>query len=285
MTRQKSQRMRLRVARAERLGRSPSVPSDGRRLLGRRPVSAGTQTADDLRVEDVKRPRLRSNLNDPVRLGKRYTVRDAAKISGVNTRTLRRWLVGEYGSNRSSGPVFRAETSESETPLSLSFIELIEVVIAAEFRRRRIKIERIRSGRDFMRREWGFEYPFAHVELDSVGGEILHHFDEQDPEAPALAVSTDGMQWTLPGLVSLRVQEFVHLQDDGFAIRWYPRGRKVPIMVDPRFAAGRPAVANRGVTVDIIKRRSQGTGQSVEDIAHDLHVTELAVVTTHLRDT
>ena len=233
--------------------------------------------SDDLRVANLKRPGLRSDLNDPVRLGKRYSVRDAARISGVNARTLRRWLVGEYGSNRASGPVFHSEKPKSETPLRLSFLELIEVVIAAEFRSRRIKIERIRSGRDFMQREWGLQYPFAYVELDSAGGEILHHFDAQDPEAPALAVSADGMQWTLPGLVRKRAQEFVHLEDDGFAIRWYPLGRDVPIMVDPRFAAGRPAVANRGVTVDIIKRRSQNAGQSIREIANDLSVTERAV--------
>ena len=233
--------------------------------------------AGDPRVANLKRPRLRTDLDDPVRLGKRYSVREAARISGVSTRTLRRWFVGENGSSHAGGPVFHSEKPDSGTPLSLSFVELIEVVIAAEFRSRRIKIERIRSGRDFMQRAWGIEYPFAYVELDSAGGEILHHFDEQDPEAPALAVSTDGMQWTLPGLVRKRAQEFVHLEDDGFAIRWYPLGRDVPIMVDPRFAAGRPAVADRGVTVDIIRRRSQNAGQSIREIAHDLSVTERAV--------
>ena len=225
----------------------------------------------------VPRPRLRDNLSDPVRLGKRYTVRDAARISGVGTRTLRRWLVGDYGSDRIREPVFNAERPSPELPLRLSFVELIEVVIAAEFRKRGIKIERIRSGRDFMQSEWGLKYPFACVDLDSAGGEILHHFDEQDPQAPALAVSTDGMQWTLPGLVKQRVQQFEHLEDDGFAIRWYPLGRNVPIMVDPRFAAGRPAVVDRGVTVDIIQRRSQNAGQSVQEIAQDLRVPADAV--------
>ena len=255
-----------------------SLSAERRLEIARQAASARRHAmAGDARVANLKRPRLRTGLNDPVRLGKRYSVREAARISGIHARTLRRWFVGEYGTNHASGPVFRSEKPDSGTPLSLSFVELIEVVIAAEFRSRRIKIERIRSGRDFMQRAWDIEYPFAYVELDSAGGEILHHFDEQDPEAPALAVSTDGMQWTLPGLVRKRAQEFVHLEDDGFAVRWYPLGRNVPIMVDPRFAAGRPAVADRGVTVDIIKRRSQNAGQSVSEIAHDLSVTERAV--------
>ena len=255
-----------------------SLSAERRLEIARQAASARRHAmAGDPRVANLKRPRLRTDLDDPVRLGKRYSVREAARISGVSTRTLRRWFVGENGSSHAGGPVFHSKRPDSETPLSLSFVELIEVVIAAEFRSRRIKIERIRSGRDFMQRAWGIEYPFAYVELDSAGGEILHHFDEQDPEAPALAVSTDGMQWTLPGLVRKRAQEFVHLEDDGFAVRWYPLGRNVPIMVDPRFAAGRPAVADRGVTVDIIRRRSQNAGQSIREIAHDLSVTERAV--------
>jgi uncharacterized protein (DUF433 family) len=72
----------------------------------------------------------------------------------------------------------------------------------------------------------------------------------------------------LPGVVSELLHQGFDYQDD-LASRWFPLGRGVPIVVDPRYAAGVPTIPNRGVTVATINDRFK-LGQSIQFIAKDL---------------
>ena len=61
--------------------------------------------------------------------------------------------------------------------------------------------------------------------------------------------------------------------DDQMASRWFPAGRDVPVVIDPRFAGGRPTIAGRGVTVDGIYRRFTMGHEKQIAIARDLEIT------------
>jgi uncharacterized protein (DUF433 family) len=54
--------------------------------------------------------------------------------------------------------------------------------------------------------------------------------------------------------------------------RWFPAGRDVPVVVDPRFAGGQPTIWKRGVTVDTIARRFREGREKVASIARDLEL-------------
>jgi uncharacterized protein (DUF433 family) len=60
------------------------------------------------------------------------------------------------------------------------------------------------------------------------------------------------------------------------AARWYPVGKGVPIVIDPRFSAGLPTIAGRGVTVSTIYKRWKAD-QTIKFIADDLQI-ETAVI-------
>ena len=69
----------------------------------------------------------------------------------------------------------------------------------------------------------------------------------------------DPPQWTLPGLVQIDEVTSQLDYEDQLASKWWPEGRDVPIVIDPRYSAGSPTVAGRGVTVSTIyKRFSKG---------------------------
>lgn len=206
-----------------------------------------------------------------------YTIREAAHLAGVHASTARRWLRGYVPDRRfpewRSPPVFGPK-QESSTPY-VSFLQLIEIVVAAEFRTDgHVKLDVVRQAHANARAEYELEYPFAHLRLESLGGHIvqwLHAGDAQALDSPT--------QFSIPGLVERRMQEIEYEGD--LAARWYPVGKDIPIVVDPRFSAGLPTVDGRGVTVNTIYKRWKAD-QPINFIADDL-VLEPTVVERVLR--
>ncbi len=212
-------------------------------------------------------------IHDRFRTGKAYTVRQSANLAGVSQGTVKNWL---WGSTTSYGyemaPVFGSKARPEEVA-QVSFLELSELIVAARFRKHHIKLVRIRSAHHFARNEWSLPYPFAHLNLTSAGGHVLRRFEEENPGAgPSFVVLSSPEQYVLPGLVQDELTRFDY-GDDEFAERWHPYGRKIPVVVDPRFAGGRPTIKGRGITVDILHKRWKA-GESFKSIAYDFRLTQ-----------
>ena len=207
---------------------------------------------------------------DGLRTEPMYTVSEAAHLAHVSPVTVRRWLYGYAPDPRipelRSAPVFG---DKDETSPYVSFLQLVEIVVAAEFRKvSRVKLDVVREAHRNARLEFGMEYPFAHreLELETLGGHIVRWLYAESPRAQAI----DSLhQFSLPGLVAGRVEQLDY--EHMLAARWYPAGKEVPIVIDPSFSAGLPTVTGRGVTVGTIYRRWKSTDDdNIELIANDL---------------
>lgn len=207
------------------------------------------------------------NIDDPFRTGKTYSVSQAAALAKVSHGTVRNWLFGGLEVE----PVFGSSEKGRGDLALVSFLELSELIVAARFRRLKIRLQRIRDAHDFASKDWKVDYPFAHLNLQSIGGHILSKFEEEQP-APGghFVVLSSPEQYLLPGLVSEELANFEYARDK-FAARWFPFGREVPVVVDPRFSAGQPTIVDRGVRVDIVRRRWKA-GETVSSIARDFEL-------------
>jgi uncharacterized protein (DUF433 family) len=173
-------------------------------------------------------------------------------------------------------PVFGPERSIERTP-GISFLELIEIVVVAQFRRGRrpIELDRLRRAHAFARERFGLPYPFASLSLREFGGHVLHDFDIADPHGPALALDLGG-QWAIPGFVTRVLDSVDFSPSDRMAERWFPAGRDKPIVLDPRRGAGRLTVVGTGVTIDTIYQRFLA-GESIELLADDYDLEDAAI--------
>lgn len=203
-----------------------------------------------------------TELHDTWRRAPIYTLAEAAHLTNVHPVTVKRWLNGDGD----SPPVVKGDGSRQ----LVSFLTLVEIAVAKLFRQRNVRLERIRKAHDFAARRMETDYPFAFARLAALGGHILAEFQEESPGGGSLlALEHPSEQWTLPGLVieTLSALDF----EADLASRWFPLGREVPIVIDPRFAAGMPTIAERRVTVETIRKRFK-TGMSIDFIADDLRL-------------
>ena len=194
-----------------------------------------------------------------------YTFGEAAQLTRVSATTVKNWLFGYTIKGRQVPPLF-----PSGSGAMVSFLQMIEIMVAGRFRRsalrRRVSFRTVRDAHPNARGVMGVEYPFAHMRLDAMGGHIVR-FLEDGPEASHQALDSLG-QWTLPGLLRETIDQLEYDDDYDLAARWFPIGKTVPIVVDPRLSTGLPTIQGRGVTVQAIRNRFK-SGLRIEFIARD----------------
>ena len=199
-----------------------------------------------------------------------YTVSEAAKLAGTTAPTVRRWFWGNE-----IAPVFGEQSRPAEQPVAISFLMLAEIVVAVQFRRSNVKLDTIRQAHQFAREHFEVAYPFAFKDFEVLGGHVMHEFSLQNGgRRPALyrAIDTAGMQVALPMPVLQRVHQLEFLDEQTYAARWFPLGREIPVVVDPRFAAGRPSVAGRGIRAETILNRFFTGRESISALAEDFEL-------------
>ena len=197
------------------------------------------------------------------RTGPLYTIREASRLAGVSSQTVERWMNGYQSSGKFMAPVFG---SPIDSPV-VSFLQLAETVTVSKFRKNRVPLERIRAAHEFARSQIGIDYPFASLKLEAFARHLALIPHDSNPWSSLAVVDTSGV-WTLPGIVIELLHERFEYKND-LASRWFPLGKNVPIVVDPRYAAGVPTIPDRGVTIENITKRFKA-GQSIRFIAKDL---------------
>jgi uncharacterized protein (DUF433 family) len=195
------------------------------------------------------------------RISPTYSISQAAKIAGTHAINIRRWLYGVEYSFGKMKPVF----GKREEAAVLSFIELAEIIVVVRFRQKPVKLEELRRAYSYAKDQLGIEYPFAHAKLKTEGRNVLAVYQGDHPDASLLALNKSG-QFTLPQQVINALELFDY--EEEFAARWYPAGKNVPIIVDPRYSAGRPSIPERRLPISLLYKRWKA-GENISYLASD----------------
>ena len=198
-----------------------------------------------------------------------YSFKEIARLSGLSITTVRNWLLGYTVEERQVSPLVKAPPNST----SCSFINLIEVMVAARFRKaERTKYEVVKRTYENARKLFSLEYPFASdLRLKAIGGHIVRMIREKS----SLQAIDTPEQYTLPRLVVVMMEQLEYELE--LASRWYPVGKKIPIVVDPYISAGVPTIEGRGITVENIEKRFYVGKQTWEFIAKDLELQQSVV--------
>lgn len=181
-----------------------------------------------------------------------YTMREAVGliVLDVPDATSSR-LRPLFGSTKLYPPAIDSSRSYDGRVRDISFHDLIELRFVAHFRQQGVTQQGIRVMAKHAREVFGSR-PFAR-------GDILWRTDGRRIYSSAASESGDrrllelaNKQYELEVIEeSLRVG--MDWDAKQFAISWRPRPKKFPnIVVDPRLSFGRPSIANRGISIEMI---------------------------------
>jgi len=209
-----------------------------------------------------------------------YTIPEAARLAHTSSANVRRWLFGDERPGHGMEPVLG---KERKLDSRISFLDLAEIIVVASFRRKGgkgIPIDRFRRARAYAKKHFGIDHLFATQKFAVEGGHILHDFELAEPGPGKLALDLNGT-WTLP-IGFNDALELFEFQPDGVARLWYPRGRRVPIILDPSLGAGRPVIAGSNVRVEVLEERLRAKW-TIDEIADDFEL-DRATVEAALQD-
>lgn len=203
-----------------------------------------------------------------------YAVGEAARLVGIDRGTVSAWHYGYPSPRGGRTPEVLSERGRG-TPLS--YLQLVEVAFVATLRRLGVSLRKIRVAREYLATRFQAEYPFAQLQLKTDGTEVLK--DLGDSEASLvrtlLVPSRHGqLVWAEP--IQDRIREFDYDEVRRLAVRWFPRGRGVPVVVDPQIAFGAPILVDSKLPTWVVGERLKA-GESIEEIEQDFGISEAAI--------
>lgn len=218
--------------------------------------------------------RRRDNLRTPGRgdsIGERqltllgvgiYTRAEAARLLHLTPGRVSSWVRGYRYSwgpkhRRRRGaqpPVIRTDIPVIDGTLAISFLELMELRVVKHFREQGIPLQTVRVAWQHAAQAFQTKHPFADRRVFVDEARIFMALDDQPAVPDVLEISSRKQPFQViagPFFArSLREAEFDERTQ--LVRRWWPRGRDVPIVLDPRIAFGAPVIAGTRIRTDIL---------------------------------
>lgn len=200
-----------------------------------------------------------------------YSYWDVDRLAGLRAGTARRWLEGYVRGGKFYDPVLRLEPTGGD---EVTWGEMVEARLLAEFRSRRVPVQRLRPAIVELRQEFG-RYPLAHARpfLDVEGRELVRLVQDRvglDRELRLVVVRNGQL------VLADSAERFSSAVEytGGVVSRLKPDTRTPDVLMDPARSFGQPAI--RSVRTESLAEDFRA-GTDREDLAelYDLSLEQV----------
>ncbi len=199
-----------------------------------------------------------------------YEPLEAGRLVGLGAGRVRRWLkgytYGEPSAARRARPIVSRSHAE---PNGASFLDLIELWVARDFIDRGFSPQRVRRAFDEARHVTGLDHPFARRQFFVSGLEVILN-RRAEAETPNLVHLLHGGQQVHESLVD-GFRDLVEFDRDRVA-RWWPRGTRGAVVVDPERSFGSPIIERSGIRTSVLYEMYLAERQHAEPVARWMNI-------------
>jgi uncharacterized protein (DUF433 family) len=193
-----------------------------------------------------------------------YTIPQASKLTRVPASSIRRWLFGyryKYKGQEVSQHAVVAIHKSLRDLRVLTFRDLIEMKFVHAFRAEGVSWNTLRIAVNKAAELTRAEHPFASQQFVTDGKTIFAEIAQTTGNKELLDLKSDQMAFKRVMLPSLRSN--VDFGEAGIE-RWWPLGKRKPIVLDPTRQFGQPILDSEGVPTEVLSRAYS----AVKDIRH-----------------
>jgi uncharacterized protein (DUF433 family) len=197
-----------------------------------------------------------------------YTFQEAARLTGIKSGELRRWLRGYATEKTSMPPLWETELAGADLD-GLSFHDLLEVRFVKAFRQHGVSLQTIRVAARHAREMFDSPYPFTCHRFQTDGKTIFGEAMRESGELDMMDLHQK--QFVFEKIIRPFLYEGIEFGADERASRWFPtKNRKV--VLDPAIAFGKPIVTDIGIRTDILFEAWLAEGKDRQRVARQFEV-------------
>lgn len=175
-----------------------------------------------------------------------YHLTEVARYTDLNPQRVRSWF-RRRADRHGHGPLLSSDFEPIEEDYAVSFLDLIDVLVAGRFRECGVKMHVVRSAFSLLSKQLDTPHPFCHSRLFTDGKRIfLLAADSLGDETLSEVVSR---QQFFTDMLLPHLERIDYSEDTCLANRWrIAQG----VFVDPSIAFGKPIVANTNITTFVV---------------------------------
>lgn len=209
-----------------------------------------------------------------------YTLKEAERFTGADSREVSRWLFGYSFKNGASAPLWRTQLIGLEDGQKfIGFRDLLELRIVKTFIEHNVSLRVIRAAIDSARDIFSTDYPFTANRFLTDGKSIFYEALQShgDVELTDLVKR----QVVFEHIIRPELYAGIEFTANGKAKRWFPLKRNTAIVLDPEIAFGKPILADYGIRTDVLASSFAAEGD--KKVVAALYDIPLAALNTALR--
>ncbi len=195
-----------------------------------------------------------------------YSPVEAAKLTAIPSRKIRRWLSGHEVGGRRYLPLWQPQTLLENGEIVLGFRDLMELRVAFAFLSLGMSAVAVRRAIELAREIVGSDRPLSTDRVRTDGREAFLQTLETSPEGEPQErlLNLFRRQYEFKAVIDpiLKTVDF----EEHDPIRWWPAGRRGGILVDPRVSFGQPITAEDAIPTAILAQSADQLG--VAQAAH-----------------
>ena len=199
-----------------------------------------------------------------------YKLAEVSKLTKMSPSRVRSWFK-QRPDGLGRGPIFESDYESVDGDYAVSFLDLVDVLVAGQFRDYNVSMRTVRRAYNLLQEELDTPHPFCHSKLYTDGKRIFHLAANKLGEAKLREVISH-QQFFLYIMDKLKQIEYNEITD--LADRWrIAQG----VVINPLVSMGKPTIEHTGVTTYIIANQYHANMKNAALVADLYEVSETDV--------